>query len=146
MLGPGGQIESFDAVFSPADIGRAGRPVPRPLFDRRTGAIDPAVAEAWEPYDIRLKLQDEWATNRASLVGKIHVYGGGKDTFYLGESVGLLADSLAEMGVELGSTDEPGVYPEADVRIIGGMPHTFYPPGIRSMWRAIGERWAEREE
>ncbi|HSQ56451.1 MAG TPA: alpha/beta hydrolase-fold protein, partial [Gemmata sp.] len=48
-LGRGGQLGSFEAVFSPR--GPDGKP--RLLWDRRTGAIDLAVAKTWEKYDIR---------------------------------------------------------------------------------------------
>ena len=41
VLGDGGQLRSFEAVFSP--LGPDGRP--RPLWDRATGAIDPEVAQ-----------------------------------------------------------------------------------------------------
>ena len=56
VIGRGGQLRSFEAVFSPLDA--AG--LPRKLWDRRTGRIDPAVAKSWEPYDIRLKLERNW--------------------------------------------------------------------------------------
>src|SRR5205085_271026 len=39
-LGPGGQLHSFEAVFSPR--GTDGKPLR--LWNRQTGAIDPAVA------------------------------------------------------------------------------------------------------
>ena len=37
VIGDGGQLHSFEAVFSP--LGHDGRP--RPLWDRATGAMDP---------------------------------------------------------------------------------------------------------
>ena len=55
-IGPGGQLGSFEAVFSP--LGPDGRP--RKLWDRSTGRIDPEVARAWEAYDIRLILERNW--------------------------------------------------------------------------------------
>jgi hypothetical protein len=94
VIGWGGQLGSFEAVFSPAD--HAGRP--RKLWDRKTGAIDPAVARAWEAYDIRLVLEKHWAALGPKLQGKLHVITGGMDTFYLEGAVALLKESLAKLG------------------------------------------------
>jgi hypothetical protein len=94
VIGWGGQLGSFEAVFSPVD--RDGRP--RKLWDRTTGAIDPPVAKAWEPYDIRLVLERNWPKLAPRLKGKLHVYTGGLDTFYLEGAVQLLKDSLARLG------------------------------------------------
>src|SRR5262249_54866947 len=58
VMGHGGQFGSFEAVFGPR--GPDGRPVP--LWDRTTGAVDPAVARSWERYDIRLVLERNWKT------------------------------------------------------------------------------------
>jgi S-formylglutathione hydrolase FrmB len=90
----GGQLGSFEAVFSPVD--RAGRP--RHLWDRKTGAIDPAVAKAWEAYDIRLVLERNWPALGPKLKGKLHVVTGGLDSFYLEGAARLLKESLARLG------------------------------------------------
>ncbi len=83
VTGPGFQLESFNAVFSPR--GQDGRPVA--LVNKLTGEIDPAVAEAWKKYDIRLILENNWRTLGPKLKGKIHVLCGGWDTFYLNPAV-----------------------------------------------------------
>ena len=92
-MGPGGQLGSFEAVFSP--LGGDGQP--RKLWNRATGAIDPEVAKAWEAYDIRLILERNWPTLGPKLGGKIHVITGGMDTFYLEGATQLLKDSLARL-------------------------------------------------
>jgi hypothetical protein len=92
-MGRGGQLGSFEAVFSPR--GPDGRP--RQLWDRETGAIDPEVALAWEKYDIRLVLERNWKTLGPKLAGKIHVYMGEEDTFYLEGATRLLKASLARL-------------------------------------------------
>ena len=94
VIGWGGQLGSFEAVFSPLD--RDGRP--RKLWDRSTGAIDPEVAKAWESYDIRLVLERNWPTLGPKLKGKLHVITGGLDTFYLEGAVELLKESLTKLG------------------------------------------------
>lgn len=116
VLGPGGQLHSFEAVFSPR--GRDGEPAP--LFDRRTGAVDPAVARSWERYDIRLVLERNWETLGPKLSGKLHIRAGEFDNFYLEGAVRLLKESLTKLGSD------------ADVEIIPGAGHgtLFGPPAI----------------
>jgi S-formylglutathione hydrolase FrmB len=94
VMGHGGQLGSFEAVFGPP--GTDGRPCS--LWDRGTGAVDPAVARAWQRYDIRLKLENNWKQLGPKLAGKLHVYVGGQDTFYLEGAVGRLKESLARLG------------------------------------------------
>lgn len=76
----GGQIASFEWVFSPR--GKDGRPVP--MFDRVTGDIDPSVVAYWhDHYDLAYTVQSTWAQRGRNLQGKIHVFVGTADTFYL---------------------------------------------------------------
>ncbi|MBL8763827.1 MAG: enterochelin esterase [Phycisphaerae bacterium] len=124
VMGPGGQIHSFEAVFSP----RGGGGRPRPLFDRVTGRVDAVTARSWERYDIRLLMERNWATLGPKLVGKIHVYAGGSDTFYLDGAARLLGESLRNLGSD------------AIVEIVPNMPHTMHGPGIDAMFRTIRER------
>ncbi|MEO1534960.1 MAG: alpha/beta hydrolase-fold protein [Planctomycetota bacterium] len=130
VLGPGGQIGSFEAVFSPA----LADGTPALLFDRDTGVIDPRVAEAWKAYDIRRKLEGEWAEKEGLLAGKLHVYGGEMDNFYLGEAVGMLAESMTAMGAD------------EEIVVIEGLPHTFHWEGDADMWRTIAERRESAEK
>ncbi|WP_210420215.1 alpha/beta hydrolase [Aquisphaera giovannonii] len=92
-MGPGGQLGSFEAVFSPRRDGKPAR-----LWDRATGAIDPEVAKAWEAYDIRLVLERNWAEKAPKLKGKLHVITGGDDTFYLEGAVKRLKECLTRLG------------------------------------------------
>lgn len=94
-LGPyGGQFGSFDAVFGPrGDDGR-----PKPLFDRTSGRIDPAVARSWEAhYDIVDNLRAKWPQIGPSLRGKIHVWVGTWDTFHLDGPVHRLQAALRQL-------------------------------------------------
>jgi hypothetical protein len=76
----GGQVASFEWVFSPR--GPDGRPLP--MFNRATGAVDPKVVAYWgEHYDIAHRIESNWPTLAPSLSGKIHVFVGTEDTFYL---------------------------------------------------------------
>lgn len=93
VMGRGGQLFSFEAVFSPK--GADGKP--KPLWDRKTGAIDPEVAKEWEKYDIRLVLERNWKTLGPKLAGKVNVWMGDEDTFYLDGAARLLKKSLADL-------------------------------------------------
>jgi hypothetical protein len=104
VMGHGGQLGSFEAVFSPR--GSDGRP--RRLWDRNTGAIDPEVARSWERYDIRLMLERNWKTLSPKLTGKLHIWTGGADTFYLEGAVARLKESLARLGSDAVVEIHPG--------------------------------------
>lgn len=94
VLGRGGQLRSFEAVFSPLDKDAQ----PAMLWDRETGRIDPAVAEAWKKYDIRLRIEEDWDELKPKLAGKIHIVMGSLDTFYLEGAVRRLQEALTELG------------------------------------------------
>ena len=94
VIGEGGQLYSFDGVFSPR--GPDGRP--RPYFDRETGEVDADVVEAWKRYDIRLFLQENWTGLGPKLSGKIRILVGDADNFYLDGAVELLRDTLDTLG------------------------------------------------
>ena len=109
VLGPyGGQMSSFDWVFSPK--GKDGRP--EQMFDRRTGAVNPEVAAYWrDHYDIAYRLQRDWPTIRKDLDGKIHVIVGTADTFHLDGAAHKLQAVLQRLGAK------------ADVRFLPGKTH-----------------------
>jgi S-formylglutathione hydrolase FrmB len=94
VMGHGGQLESFEAVFSPR--GPDGQP--RRLWDRQTGKVGPEIARTWGRYDIRLVLERNWPALAPHLAGKLYVYTGSQDTFYLEGAVALLKESLRHLG------------------------------------------------
>jgi hypothetical protein len=94
VMGHGGQLASFEAVFSPR--GPDGKP--RQLWHRTSGDIDPEVARSWEKYDIRKALEKEWPTLGPRLAGKLHIYMGEEDTFYLEGATRLLKETLKGLG------------------------------------------------
>ncbi len=80
----GGQYDIWRAVFGP--VGPDGYPAP--IFDKMTGRIDPAVAAYWrEHYDLSHIIERDWASLAPKLQGKIHIYVGGADTYYLTDAV-----------------------------------------------------------
>lgn len=93
----GGQLGSFDWVFSPK--GQDGRPVP--MFDRATGAVDPKVVAYWrDHYDIAYRVTRDWPALKKDLDGKIHLYVGTADTFYLDGSAHRLDAALKSLGAK----------------------------------------------
>ena len=90
----GGQISSYEAVFSPR--GADGRPMK--LFDRATGEIDREVVKAWERYDIARILRQNWPRLGPKLNGKIHLYVGTADDYYLDRPAHLLQQTIIELG------------------------------------------------
>ncbi len=87
----GDQYDIWQAVFSPV----AEDGYPKPIWDRMTGEIDRSVAEYWrEHYDLRYILERDWKTLGPKLNGKIHIYCGDMDSFYLNNAVYLMEDFL----------------------------------------------------
>jgi len=80
----GGQYDIWQAVFGP--VGADG--YPKPIFDKVTGDIDPGVAAYWrDHYDLTHIIERDWATLGPKLAGKIHIYVGSADTYYLNNAV-----------------------------------------------------------
>lgn len=90
----GGQFEAWEAVYGP--VGTDG--YPKPLWDKTTGRIDPQVAEYMRKngYDLRYYLEQNWPQIGPKLAGKIFVYCGDMDSFYLNLSVYRLEEFLSK--------------------------------------------------
>jgi hypothetical protein len=87
----GEQFDIWQAVYSP--VGNDG--YPQPIFDKETGEIDHAVAAHWKQnYDLRYILERDWAILGPKLQGKLHVYCGSADSYFLNNAVYLLEDFL----------------------------------------------------
>jgi hypothetical protein len=87
----GEQFDIWQAVFGP--VGKDG--YPQPIFDKETGAIDPNVAAYWnEHYDLSAILQRDWPKLAPKLQGKLHIYVGSADTYFLNDAVYYLEDFL----------------------------------------------------
>jgi hypothetical protein len=87
----GEQYDMWQAVFGP--VGEDGYPAP--IYDKVTGEIDHKVAEYWrEHYDLEAILERNWAKLGPKLEGKIHIYVGSDDTYFLNNAVYLMEDFL----------------------------------------------------
>ena len=81
----GQQFDIWEAVFSP--VGADGYPAR--IWDKRTGVIDKTVAAYWrEHFDLRHILERDWNKGLGSkLEGKLHIYVGDMDNYYLNNAV-----------------------------------------------------------
>ena len=88
----GDQWDIWQAVYSP--VGADG--YPKPIWDKRTGVIDKSVAEYWrEHYDLSHILRRDWDKGLGKkLEGKIHIYVGDMDNYYLNNAVYLVEEFL----------------------------------------------------
>jgi enterochelin esterase-like enzyme len=91
----GEQLDIWQAVYSP--VAQDG--YPQPIFDKQTGVIDHKTAEYWrEHYDLNAILQRDWSTLGPKLRGKLHIYVGSDDTYFLNAAVYLMEDFLKQTG------------------------------------------------
>jgi hypothetical protein len=87
----GEQFDIWQAVYGP--VGKDG--YPQTIFNKETGEIDPTTAAYWkEHYDLSAILQKNWSSLGPMLEGKIHVYVGSADTYFLNDAVYYLEDVL----------------------------------------------------
>ena len=87
----GDQMDIFMATYGP--VGNDG--YPKLLYDKWTGVIDPTVAAYWkEHYDLSAIMQRDWKALGPKLRGKLHLYVGEMDTYYLEEAAFLLKEFL----------------------------------------------------
>jgi S-formylglutathione hydrolase FrmB len=98
----GGQFSAFTALFSP----KGNNDLPMPLFDAVTGEIDHNVAEHWKKYDLKHYLENNWETVGPKIQGKIWIWMGDMDDFYLNHA-------LRQLDIMLKNR----THPEADASI-----------------------------
>ncbi len=91
----GEQFDIWQAVYGP--VGADG--YPQPIFDKQTGEIDHQTADYWhDHYDLDAILQRNWSILGPKLQGKLHIYVGSDDTYFLNDAVYLMEDFLKTTG------------------------------------------------
>ena len=113
----GQQWGAWNATYGPR--GADGRPVP--LWDSRTGKINRDVVEHWKKYDLRLVMEQNWKTLAPKLKGKLTIWVGESDEYFLNNAVHMLDAFLSK-------ADPP----------YGGK--VMYGPGQGHGWMALTER------
>jgi len=90
----GDQYDIWEAVFSPMD--KDG--YPKRIFDKYSGAIDSTVADYWkEHFDLTHIIKRDWPRLGDKLKGKIHIYVGDMDSYYLNNAVYTAEDMLKKL-------------------------------------------------
>jgi hypothetical protein len=90
----GQQWDIWEAVYSP--VGKDG--YPRRIFNKITGDIDSNVAKFWrDNYDLSYIIKRDWPRIGKKLQGKIKIYCGDMDNFYLNNAVYLTEEMLKEL-------------------------------------------------
>ncbi len=90
----GDQWDIWEAVYSP--VGENG--YPKPIWNKLTGEIDKTVAAYWrENYDLQHIIKRDWAKLGKKLQGKIHIYCGDMDNYYLNNAVYLMEETLKSL-------------------------------------------------
>ena len=88
----GEQMNAWDAAYGPVDVDG----YPKPMWNKLTGHINKDVAQYMREhgYDLTSYLQDNWAKVGPALAGKIHVYVGDMDNYFLNLAVYRMEDYL----------------------------------------------------
>jgi hypothetical protein len=90
----GQQWDIWEAVYSP--VGPDG--YPKRIWDKLTGKIDSTVANYWkENYDLSYIMKRDWNKLGNKLKGKIHIYCGDMDNYYLNNAVYLTEEMLKKL-------------------------------------------------
>ncbi|MEJ7769864.1 MAG: hypothetical protein WKF89_18745 [Chitinophagaceae bacterium] len=90
----GDQFDIWEAVFSP--MAKDG--YPKRIYDKYTGAIDSSVAAYWrEHYDLTHIIKRDWPKIGSKLTGKIHIYVGDMDNYYLNNAVYSAEDMMNKL-------------------------------------------------
>lgn len=123
----GGQWGAWNATYSPR--GADGKPVP--LWDAKTGKINREVAEAWKKYDLRLIVEQNWKTLQPKLDGKLHIWVGEADDYFLNNGVHLFDDFISKAEpnfngwIMYSRTGRHGWMPKTNVEIMKEMMQRF---------------------
>lgn len=140
VLGPyGGQMASFNWVFSPKDTSGA----PQPMFDWVTGDVHPGVLAYWhDHYDLAHILETHWAERGSDLKGRIHVYVGTADTFYLDGAAHRLDAVLQALGADAHIAFIPG-RTHFDLYTVGQDRLALFDEIANQMWQVArpGKSW-----
>ncbi len=87
----GGQFDIWQAVYGP----RGADGYPQPIWDKVTGDIDPKVAAYWREHsDLTYIVKRDWKTLGPKLAGKLHIYVGRGDNYFLNNAVYYAQDVL----------------------------------------------------
>jgi hypothetical protein len=113
----GEQWGAWNAAYGP----RGASGLPAPLWDPKTGKINRDVIEHWKKYDLRMVMEQNWKEIGPKLRGKLTIWVGEADQYFLNNAVHMLDEFLSK-------ADPP----------YGGK--IIYGAGKGHGWMALGER------
>jgi len=122
----GGAWAMWEALFSPQ--GKDGYPAQ--AWDKSTGAIDKSVTARWKPMDLSAKISSEWPELGPKLKGKLFVYVGDTDTYFLNTAVELLQQRVQAL-----------TGPTADATFVYGRakPHGWSPYTVQQWFQIYAD-------
>jgi S-formylglutathione hydrolase FrmB len=122
----GGQWGAWNATYGP----RGADGLPSALWDPRTGVIDDELRTAWRTHDLRHQLQTNWKQLAPKLAGKLHVYVGDADNYFLNNAVARLKSFF----------DEAQPPFEGEIRFGWREGHGYHPLSLREVLQAAQAR------
>ena len=126
----GGQWGAWNATYG----ARGADGLPVALWDPKSGAIDDAARGAWKRHDLRLRLQEGWKELGPRLAGKIHVYVGDSDNYFLDNAVARLKEFLDRADPAFGG----------EIRFGWREGHGYHPLSLREVLQAAEARFKAR--
>ena len=87
----GEQWGAWNSTYGPR--GADGRPAP--LWDPKTGKINHDLVDHWKKYDLRMVLEQNWKTLGPKLRGKLTIWVGEADEYFLNNAVHMLEAFLS---------------------------------------------------
>ena len=130
----GGQWGAWNATFA----GRGADGWPLPGWDPRSGGMMPGTGTSWARWDLRRVIEGNWQSLAPKLRGKIRVWVGESDEYFLNHAVHRLADAMAQLTPPTGARFEFGP----------GKGHGWNPRPLPDVWRemqAAADAGAPRE-
>jgi hypothetical protein len=121
----GGQWGAWNATFGVR--GPDGWPVP--AWDPRTGALDPGTPERWGKWDLRRMLEENWGVLGPKLKGKLRVWVGEADEYFLNHGVHRMDEFLLRTDPAAAARFEYGA----------GRGHGWNPRPMPMVWREMQE-------
>lgn len=122
----GGQWGAWNATYGPRGSDRQ----PAALWDPISGEINSTLRESWKRHDLRLRLESQWKTIGPKLRGKLHVFVGDADDYFLNNAVVRLDAFLKRA--------EPAY--EGEIRFGWRQGHGYHPLSMKELLGAAEKR------
>ncbi|QVL29837.1 hypothetical protein KIH39_13245 [Telmatocola sphagniphila] len=123
---------AWNATFGP----RGADGQPKPLWDGKTGKIDKSVLQAWKKNELNTILTEGWPTKHARWGGKIHVYVGDADDYFLNNAVKYMEASTKKFNPPFDGVIVTGPY----------QGHGFHPISNAEMIRQMIDRFEKSKK